>query len=170
DLLPRSLTRQRCLDARLRIYPKPTVYHERKDVFGNRVVYFSIEESHATLEVTALSEMEISTIAPPELAATPAWEEVRTLVRHGAGRGAMEARQFLLDSPFVNISPLFAEYASPSFSSGRPLLVAAHNLMQRIFTEFTYDAEFTTVATPLSDVFDHKRGVCQDFAHFAIAC
>ncbi|MBI3799104.1 MAG: transglutaminase family protein [Deltaproteobacteria bacterium] len=169
-LLPRSLSHQRCLDAHLHIAPRPAVYHERKDFFGNRVVYFSIEESHATLEVTASSEMQLSPIPVPELGATPPWEHVQTLLRHEENRGALEARQFVLDSPFVETDGSFAEYARASFAPGLPLLAAVHDLMRRIFTEFTYDPEFTTIATPVSEVFAHKRGVCQDFAHFAIAC
>lgn len=169
-LLPRNLSRQRCLDARLHIAPRPAVYHERKDFFGNRVVYFSIEEPHLALEVTALSELQLFPLPSPDLDATPAWEEVQHLLRHDTGRGAIEARQFLLDLPFVSAHVSFAEYASPSFASGRPLLSAVHDLMQRIFTEFTYDPTFTTIATPVSEVFEYKRGVCQDFAHFAIAC
>ena len=169
-LLPRNLSRQRCLDAQLRISPRPAVYYERKDFFGNRVVYFSVEEPHEALEVTALSELQLFPLPLPNLDATPAWEEVQSLLRHDDGRGAVEARQFLLDSAFVNTSVLFAEYARPSFAAGRPLLAAVHDLMRRIFTEFTYDSTFTTIATPVTEVLKHKRGVCQDFAHFAIAC
>jgi transglutaminase-like putative cysteine protease len=169
-LLPRSLSHQRCLDAHLHIAPRPAVYHERKDFFGNRVVYFSIEESHAALEVAALSEMQLSPLPAPELAATPAWEQVQTLLRHEEHRGVLEARQFLLDSPFVSTDAAFAEYARASFAPELPLLVAVHDLMRRIFTEFAYDPAFTTIATPVSEVFAHKRGVCQDFAHLAIAC
>jgi transglutaminase-like putative cysteine protease len=169
-LLPRSLSRQRCLDARLYVQPTPTVYHERKDFFGNRVVYFSIEEPHSTLAVTASSEMEMSSLALPDVQATPPWEEVQQLLRQGVSRGALEARQFLLDSPMVTASVTLTAYAREVFTPGRPLLFATQELMRRIFTEFTYDPEFTTVATPVDEVFAHKRGVCQDFAHFAIAC
>jgi len=169
-LLPRNLSRQRCLDARLHISPRPAVYHERKDFFGNRVVYFSVEEPHLALEVTALSELQLFPLPPPDLDATPAWEEVQHLLRHNSGRGAVEARQFLLESVFASASVLFAEYARPSFVEGRPLLAAVHDLMRRIFTEFTYDPTSTTIATPVSEVLEYKRGVCQDFAHFAIAC
>jgi transglutaminase-like putative cysteine protease len=42
--------------------------------------------------------------------------------------------------------------------------------MTRIYKDFTYDPNFTTIATPLSDVLHFRRGVCQDFAHLAIAC
>ena len=42
--------------------------------------------------------------------------------------------------------------------------------MQRIYTEFKYDPEFSTLATPLKEVLEHRSGVCQDFAHLAIGC
>ena len=169
-LLPRSLSWQHCLETQLHIQPKPAVSHERKDFFGNRVVYFSIEEPHLALEVTAWSEMKMHTMPPPDVQATPAWEEVRKRIESDLGRNALEARQFALPSPFIPTTAAFAEYASVSFSAGRPVLSAVHDLTRRIFSEFTYDPASTTVATPVSEVFAHRRGVCQDFAHFALAC
>ena len=44
------------------------------------------------------------------------------------------------------------------------------DLTRRIHREFRYDPQATTVATPLAEVLSQKRGVCQDFAHFMIAC
>ena len=169
-LFPRSLVTQRCVDAGIQISPKPKVYHERKDFFGNRVVYFSIEQSHAHLEVTAHSEVELSPLPLPTLEDTPRWEDVRTRVRYEVSRSALEARQFVLDSSFIHTHVTFAQYADSSFTPGRPFLSAVQDLMRRIFTEFTYDSDSTTVATPVHEVFAHKHGVCQDFAHFAIAC
>jgi len=42
--------------------------------------------------------------------------------------------------------------------------------MQRIYTEFDFTPGFTTISTPLSTVMEERKGVCQDFAHLAIAC
>ena len=42
--------------------------------------------------------------------------------------------------------------------------------MEKIFSEFTFDAEATQVATPLVEVLERRRGVCQDFAHLMLAC
>jgi transglutaminase-like putative cysteine protease len=42
--------------------------------------------------------------------------------------------------------------------------------MARIHRDFTYDPRATTIATPLVEVFQKRRGVCQDFAHLMIAC
>ena len=61
-------------------------------------------------------------------------------------------------------------YAAPSFAPRRPLLEAVRDLTARIHAEFTYDPGATAVNTPLSDVMQHRRGVCQDFAHLQIGC
>ena len=44
------------------------------------------------------------------------------------------------------------------------------DLTSRIFTDFKYQPNATTIATPLHEVFLQKSGVCQDFSHFQIAC
>ena len=43
-------------------------------------------------------------------------------------------------------------------------------MTRRIFEDFKYDPKATTVATPLEEVLEKRRGVCQDFAHLGIAC
>src|SRR5262249_28860332 len=52
----------------------------------------------------------------------------------------------------------------------RPLLEAVLDLTHRIHHDFQYDTRATTIATPLTELFARKRGVCQDFAHLQIAC
>jgi transglutaminase-like putative cysteine protease len=44
------------------------------------------------------------------------------------------------------------------------------DLMRRLFTEYVYDKSASTVETPVDQVFINRRGVCQDFAHLALAC
>ncbi len=169
-LLPRSTPRQKCERGQLRIQPLPAVYRDRDDFFGNRVTYFAIQESHVSLSVTARSEVLIVPAAPPQLQASPAWEEVRHSVSKDTSRAGIEARQFLLDSPLIHSSAALAAYAATSFAPNRPLLEAVADLVQRISQEFLYEPEATTVSTPLNTVLDHRQGVCQDFAHVAIGC
>jgi transglutaminase-like putative cysteine protease len=52
----------------------------------------------------------------------------------------------------------------------RPVLEAVQALMSRIYDEFEFDPEATTVATPVLEVLAEKRGVCQDFAHLMLSC
>ena len=56
------------------------------------------------------------------------------------------------------------------FPAGRPLLEAVADLTARVHADFTFDTEATTVTTSLSEVFRLRRGVCQDFTRFEIAC
>ena len=44
------------------------------------------------------------------------------------------------------------------------------DLTNRIHNEFTFDPQATTIATPVGEVLENRRGVCQDFAHLQIAC
>ena len=169
-LLPRSTPRQQYEHGQLRIQPSPTVYRNREDFFGNRVTYFAVQEPHVTLSVTAQSEVLIVQAAARWLWASLVWEEVRQAVAGDASPEGIEARQFLLDSPLVHRSAALAAYAAASFVPNRPLLEAVADLVQRIYQEFTYEPDATTVSTPLDEVLQHRRGVCQDFAHVAIGC
>jgi transglutaminase-like putative cysteine protease len=40
--------------------------------------------------------------------------------------------------------------------------------MQRIFTDFKFVSGFSNITTPIEEIFEAKKGVCQDFAQFAI--
>src|SRR5262249_41051106 len=62
------------------------------------------------------------------------------------------------------------EYAAPCFVAGRHFLEAVNLLSQRIHEDFQYDPRATSVTTPVSEVLESRRGVCQDFAHLMIAC
>jgi transglutaminase-like putative cysteine protease len=82
----------------------------------------------------------------------------------------VEPYEFVFDSPLLRASPALADYARQSFSAASPLLASVLDFNRRIHADFKYDKIATTVATPLEEVIKNRRGVCQDFAHFAIAC
>ena len=42
------------------------------------------------------------------------------------------------------------------------------DLTSRIYKDFSYTPGFTNIATPLSEVLEHKKGICQDFAHLQV--
>ncbi len=188
-LQPRDFWRQQCQSSRFDINPEPSDFNERRDFFGNRVAYFAIQQAHQRLMVTAVSEV---TVFPrqsrDDLANALTWEHVRRQLQEAPGQTQLlsqqqsqtqqsdfydellDAKQYVLDSPMVITSPELAQYAQSSFLPDRPLVQVVADLMQRIHVDFTYDPSFTTIATPLSDVLHFRRGVCQDFAHLAIAC
>ncbi|MBK5964921.1 transglutaminase [Thiocystis minor] len=168
-LKPLQTRRQRCLSSQLRVDPWPAVMREHEDFFGNRVNYFSIQQAHNALEVTATSEIEMTPLALPESDKTPPWERVVARL-YDKGDGLMtNARIFTLPSPQIPLDPAARDYAAASFPAGRPILEATRDLMGRIYREFEYDPHSTTIATPIAEVMEQRRGVCQDFAHIAIA-
>jgi len=168
-LILRNSKNQQVLKTEIVVEPTPAIHQNRKDIFGNSVSYFSIQSPHKILSVTATSEIEIKYAGISDLPMnSPIWEEVRDCLEDNLAPESLEAREFILDSPFIIADSLLNEYARPSFSAGRPILDAIRDLMRRIFTEFTYDPNFTTIVTPLASVLEHRRGVCQDFAHLMI--
>ncbi|OUD14602.1 transglutaminase family protein [Thioflexithrix psekupsensis] len=170
-LLPRHCVYQQCLQATFTVDPTPAIQQQHTDFFGNQVNYFAIQSPHETLTITADSEVEIQYPGFSKLPIdSPAWEKVRETLETSLDNDVLEAKEFVLDSPFVGVDAALTHYALPSFTPNRPILDAVRDLMKRIFTEFSYDPHFTTIVTPLSEVLAHKRGVCQDFAHLMIAC
>jgi transglutaminase-like putative cysteine protease len=170
-LILRDCDSQTCTYRQLQINPLPAIEHERIDFFGNVVNYFSIQAPHTTLTVSATSEIQIQSLEMiPNLSASPPWEQVSETLKNSLDPITLEAREFILDSPFITVDDSLKIYAQPSFTPDRPLLEAVNDLMNRVYTEFSYDPHFTTIITPLSDVLEHRRGVCQDFAHLMIGC
>jgi len=167
-LQPRATAVQTCTATEVLIDPPPQQRAEHDDAFGNRVLYFALQEPHRQLAVTAISEVEIG--PPVAVGDSPAWDTALQLLVESTVPETRLARQFRLDSPGAAASPAVRAYAAPSFRPGRPLLEAVADLSRRINREFTFDPESTSVTTPLSEVLAQRHGVCQDFAHLAIAC
>jgi transglutaminase-like putative cysteine protease len=139
-------------------------------MFGNRVNYFSIQQAHSELEVSAISEVEVgdANLVPP-LAETPAWEQVRDSCVKSATRPPSPHASSRCRRRRSRRRRALA-YARSRSRRDDPFSRRPMDLMSRIFTEFEYDPAFTTVATPLATALEHRRGVCQDFAHVGIAC
>ncbi|VTT97180.1 Transglutaminase domain protein OS=Planctomyces limnophilus (strain ATCC 43296 / DSM 3776 / IFAM 1008 / 290) GN=Plim_1494 PE=4 SV=1: Bact_transglu_N: Transglut_core [Gemmataceae bacterium] len=168
-LSPRECVRQRADDSVMTISPDPAVIEDRTDYFGNPVSYFTVQEQHRELTVSVTHRVEVWSPPPPDPAATPAWELVRDRLRTDHTPAWLDAYQYAFDSRYVAADPRYAGYAAASFAAGRPIVAAALDLTERIFEEFVYDPRATTLATPVAEVFEKRRGVCQDFAHLMLA-
>ena len=100
---------------------------------------------------------------------SPPWETVAA--------EALIVPSLAYDSPAIGLFPsravsLFDQataYARASFTQRRPVYEAAMDLARRIRADFVYDPEATKVSTPAHVAFEHRHGVCQDFAHIMIA-
>jgi len=169
-LRPRDCRQQTCTFHELLVFPKPTAFNPVLDYFGNTVTFFALQESHQALTMTANSMVTLTPVDIPLLTAPPAWEDVRERLRRDRSVAGLEAYQYVFDSPYVSTSPALRVYALPSFAPGRPLLDAVWDLTRRIHIDFTYTPQATSIHTPLDEVLQDRRGVCQDFAQVQIGC
>ncbi len=170
-LIPRSTNKQFCKKSVVSINPEPDVLLEYEDFYGNKLVYFTIEKEHKKLSVRVTSEIEKLSPSNEQLPQNNriTWEEVCRLTSTITPE-LTEVKQFIAATPMTMADEAIVAYAIASFTPGRSLFEASKNLMQRIYADFKFQSGFTTISTPLSLVMKERKGVCQDFAHLAIAC
>ena len=178
-LTPVSKPGQALLRHSLRISPTPAHQRDVLDVYGNSRNFFSLQTSHDVLRVVADSVVSTSSTLPGcdeaersfgfALLGLP-WERVRDQFRYKAGAAYSGAWEFLFASPYVPRDDAFVQFARPSFTPGRPLFEAAHDLMERIHSTMAYESNSTEVSTPALVALKQGKGVCQDFAHIMVAC
>ena len=172
-LVPRPAPYQQCLEHTIDISPAAYRRKEEIDAFGNPVTRVEFEHPHRKLEVK--TDMEVEIYPRPSLAAsdTTPWDRLAERFNYtgrSAGREDLEATRFRSESPYVRVKTMFADYAEACFPAKRPILVCAQALMTKLHTELMYAPGATTIATPVTEVLEIRRGVCQDFAHLMIAC
>ncbi len=170
-LVPRNTPGQSVKHVVVDIDPLPAVLREYEDFFGNKIIYFTVEQEHKHLRVKVSSEIEKNRSGSLNfnLYGLPGWEETRRELLKPKPE-YFDARQYLAETKMTQSDPRITAYASVSFAPGRSLFEASGDLMQRIYRDFSFQTGFTTIATPLSVVMQERKGVCQDFAHLAVAC
>lgn len=168
---PRTLDCQRVLDSRLLLTPAAATVRYRRDFFGNRVAFFSVQQPHTEFSIRVESTIDRNLPANVVEGAESSvpWEDVRDRLA-SFDPDWLTAKSFTLPSPLIAPSAALADYAYPSFSAGRSLFEATLDLSRRIYREFEYDPGFTTVATPLHQALRARKGVCQDYAQVGIGC
>ena len=172
-LSPRVLAWQQVEEQCVGIEPTPSWRRDGLDAFGNPVSWVAFHAPPDSLLIRSVMTIAVEPHLPGELDDSPPWEAVRDRLAYDATDPQAEdldATRFLFESPHVRIKHELVDYAADCFPPGKPLLLCVQALMAKIFTEFTFDPEATTVSTPVLDVLENKRGVCQDFAHLMIAC
>ncbi|MFN0018537.1 MAG: transglutaminase N-terminal domain-containing protein [Pirellulaceae bacterium] len=169
-LTPRNTGRQRCLKSSIDVSPVPSNQNGWSDLFGNQTTFFSVETPHEKLSIVARSEVEVDSPFEISPAETPPWETIRQDLPAPQNEDSLAAAQFCTPSTFIHHSAEAREYGLASFPPGRPIAEALLDLTGRIFHEFKYDQNATGVFTKPAEVFQSRRGVCQDFAHLQISC
>lgn len=173
-LKPRNTVFQKLLDFSMEIQPKVYEQSEFVDMFGNVNTHMLVREAHHSLVVVGQSRVELF----PEAMDAHLWrmrtsdityrDALDILARFDCGH--LQAKQFLFDSELIRkSSDNIKAYALASFHPNRNLFEAAQEFMGRIFADFKFVSGFSDVTTPIEEIFEARKGVCQDFAQFAIA-
>jgi transglutaminase-like putative cysteine protease len=146
----------------LKILPAARLRHHH-DFYSNTIHHFEIVEPHTTLLVE--SHLRVTTRMPVLPAKTDSpWPLARI------GEAALEPRifDFLQDSHYVELSPEVWRLAVDATLGVTDSWQAALAILKFIHDNFKYESLSTSVHTPMRDVLQEKRGVCQDFAHVMI--
>ena len=136
-------------------------FTNRTDYLGNECGRIELIRPYSSLTITSWSLVEVQR----QVLAT---DSDSTLI--GQYSHASEAAEFRFNSTHIHRHDDLAAYAAHIFVSGKTVLEAVDQFSKKIFTDCTYDPKATDVATSPLTILKNKRGVCQDFAHLAIAC
>lgn len=173
-LVPRENPRQLCMHQSLAIDPEPSRRSDHHDCFGNPLTLLEFDQPHRSLSITSTMRVAVEPRAELALGASPPWERTTALFDYRAMRpldaATLDASRYRFESTYVRIKPALADYARDCFVPATSLMVGVFALMQKIHREFRFDPAATLIATPLIEVLEKKRGVCQDFAHLMIGC
>ncbi len=170
-LRPRDTPTQRVLAHRIDIEPRPDVIDEHLDLFGNFSHHLEISSPHTRLVVTKSSVVEVHQ-PPLDLASLDRFtvQQAVDAVRSDPAVDPFERAAFVLPSALVTLTDEVVTFARTLLWPERPLGEAIGAVFRGIHSGFNYSAGATTVATTLPELLASRSGVCQDFAHLAVAC
>lgn len=166
---PRATPVQIVRNHSLLVEPAPVSRQERIDTFGNVEVVLDIEDPHKELVLLARSTVEKSLPPPVDLGATTPWDELDLCLHAPVQERDVDILMYRCASRLTQPTLEIADYAAVSFTPTRPVLEGVMDFVMRIYREFKFDPHATDVSTPVTQVFSMRRGVCQDFAHLALA-
>lgn len=173
-LKPKTCKTQTLLEHDLKISPIPYETSEFVDYFENTNNFMLIRESHKTLSVTAISKVEriqeaidkqIKDLKESKIT----FKEAKDRLSKFNAEDVL-AKQYLFETESIpTASEGIKAYILESFRDDRNLFESINEFMKRIFTDFKFVSGFSDVTTPIEQIFEAKKGVCQDFAQFAIS-
>lgn len=173
-LKPKESAYQKLLAFSMQVTPLEYESHDFFDLFGNNNTHLVVREPHQSLSVIGESKVEISLEKIQErmdMFASKTISYGDTLERLCKFHiDDIEAKQFLFESKLISRkSQQIKEYALKSFKKDRDVFEATQEFMGRIFHDFEFVSGFSDITTSVENIFEAKKGVCQDFAQFAIS-
>jgi transglutaminase-like putative cysteine protease len=159
---PVSDADQSCRSFNLAVTPGSEV-SRFQDGFGNRVHHFNVLCSHAEVRILAAGVVETHPRAPDAASSQATYP----LNFDGFDLAVLDFVQFrgpVRSSP--RLGPVL-DALRPA--AGTPLGKLVHAVSSYIHEHFEYAPSWTLASSPVDDVLEQGKGVCQDFTHLMIA-
>jgi transglutaminase-like putative cysteine protease len=161
-LEPQSDSDQSCHSFRLEVNPPAEVFRYQ-DGFGNRVHHFNLMAPHAEISIRAASVVETHPQARDPSASRATWPLDATVA-------GLDVLDFLKLRGPVRSGALL----EPVLDALRPhhgvrLGELVASVSRYIHEHFEYAKDVTLASSPVDDLLQHGKGVCQDFTHLMIA-
>lgn len=168
-LLPSDLPgRQRVLSRLLVVDPVPDERRDTIDFFGNAMSVLAFHQPIDQIEFTLTARAE--RFAPDDsLDLSPGLPALAQEVSDYRSLDPAAPHHYLGASTRVGHDPAIARFASAHADPGRTVRQTVEALARAVHAEMRFDPDATDVATPPSEAFAKRHGVCQDFSHVTIA-
>lgn len=147
------------LEARIRVRPL-TWSNVYEDHWGTQVMAMEAQSPHDVLEIEAISLVERSDVAE-EAPDAGGWDEVRSADTQD------RLSEFLAQTPRTVPPADVAELAAQVADQATPR-AAALAIADRVHQALTYEPGITGWQSTAAEVWEQRRGVCQDFAHITL--
>lgn len=164
-LQPLALPHQRLVSFEIVTEPRAKMF-KYTDWLGNEVFHFDVPASHDGLIIRSHATVETQVPALLPLAVEPGeWKRMK--------EGYVEAAyfDFMQPSRFVEDSDHLTRFMQEHDLLDRPPnpMTGLRQLNDEIYSAFDYTPGFTAADSPIDSALEHKKGVCQDFAHIMLA-
>ncbi len=153
-LTPISELGQQRVRSEVEVTPRPSFQRRHRDYFGTEVVEFELDAPHDELVCTVESVVHMHLPDDPGQRIFPAASD-------------LDAIEYLQASPKVVGGQAVDVLAERLRSDDAQATVQA--IFDWLHEEITYEPGWTSVHTAVDHVLASRRGVCQDYAHLAIA-
>lgn len=160
-LFPHNFKNQDVLQHELLISNNPEVDISH-DCYGNRVGNFNNLDSHSEMTIESRMLVRVNhSLKIPEIDNTTvkdiAFEKEKSIALLRLSYPEIIKKQNKINAVLVKIN-----------WTNKSILEIAQLCNQYIYRNFTYTKGITNIETTLDEVLDHKKGVCQDFAHLLL--
>lgn len=163
-LTPPNLPTQRVLSHELILEPSVTT-SSYSDYHGNLVNFFSLPFRHDQLRITNHALVRTESLSLEETCLEVSVQETRQIF----ASILPDVYEYLQPTRVVPTGSESLKWARKYLCGSTPIGEGIQAVIAAIYSQFSYTKGATENSTPLAEIWKHRKGVCQDFAHVALS-